>query len=369
MGEICSNFFERTPRQNKNGTGDKETLRIVKTGERTGQVMNTKKILQGIYRAVIFILGRYGIGGFHLIRVAHCFVRRKLISNFIFVQGHKMFLDSKDSLNLSINNGVFEKFETELIKKEIKQGNIVLDIGSNIGYYTLIFAKLVGYNGKVFAFEPDPTNFAILKKNIEINGYKNVVLINKAVSNITGGLKLFLCEDNKGDHRIYDSKDGRKSIEIESVRIDDYFKNLNNKINFIKMDIQGAEYDALKGMCRFLNRNKNVKIITEFCPIGLKRSGVKPIEFLKLLLRYGFKISEVNEAKNKVIPIDTPSLLLNELKEYTFKKENFTNLLCEKPLSKPSRIHVRSWEWTRLEIMRSRKVTRGSNPLISAKPQ
>jgi len=287
--------------------------------------MNQRKISLAIYRAVKSVLGGYGIGRFYPIRVVHLFVLKRLKSNFATVQGHKMFLDSKDSLNLFIN-GIYEKFETELIKKEIKQDDIILDIGANIGYYTLMFAKLVGENGKVFAFEPDPTNFALLKKNVEINGYKNVVLINKAVSNKTGKLRLFLCENNKGDHRIYDSKDGRKFIEIESVKLDDYFKNQNDKINFIKMDIQGAEYGAVKGMCGLLNKNKNVKIISEFWPIGLKRSGVEPIEFLKLLVEHGFKISEVNEVKDKIIPIDTPNSLL---KEYTIKKENFTNLLCK----------------------------------------
>ncbi len=288
--------------------------------------MIMKKLLLAIYKGIEFVLGGYGIARFYPIRVANEFIIRKVKSNFAIVQGHKMFLDSKDSLYLSIN-GIYEKFETKLIKNEIKQDDIVLDLGANIGYYTLIFAKLVGENGKVFAFEPDPTNFALLKKNVKINDYKNIVLINKAVSNKTGKLKLFLCEDNKGDHRIYDSKDDRKFIEIESIRLDDYFKNQNNKINFIKMDIQGAEYRAVKGMRVLLNENENVKILSEFWPIGLKKSGVEPIEFLKLLLQHGFKINDINKAKNKIIPIDTFSLLL---KEYTINKKNHTNLLCEK---------------------------------------
>ena len=129
--------------------------------------MNAKKILLGIYRVAKCILGGYGIGRFYPIRVFHKFALKKMKSNFAIVQGHKMFLDSEDSLNLSIN-GIYEENETALIKKEIEQGNIVLDIGANIGYYTLIVAKLVGKNGKVFAFEPDPTNFALLKKILKL---------------------------------------------------------------------------------------------------------------------------------------------------------------------------------------------------------
>ncbi len=107
-----------------------------------------------------------------------------LKSNFAEVQGQKMFLDKKDVLGLSIN-GVYEPLETKLVRKEVKKSDVVLDIGANIGYYTLILAKLVGKKGRVFAFEPDPTNFALLKKNISINGYKNVILVPKAVAGKT----------------------------------------------------------------------------------------------------------------------------------------------------------------------------------------
>ena len=120
-----------------------------------------------------------------------------------------MFLDSVDSLRLSFN-GVYEPCETEFVMNEIKKGDVVLDIGANIGYYTLIFARLVGEEGKVFAFEPDPENFALLKKNVEINGYHNVVLVQKAISNKTGKIRLFKFDDFKAGHRIHDSHDSRK---------------------------------------------------------------------------------------------------------------------------------------------------------------
>jgi len=207
--------------------------------------MSMRKIMLSIYKKAVKILSGHGIGNFYPIKVIHSFVISYLKSNFAEVQGHKMFLDSKDSLCLSIN-GVYEPFETELVKKEIKKGDVVLDLGANIGYYTLIFGKLVGKRGKVFAFEPDPTNFSLLKKNVEMNGYKNVELVQKAVSNKTGKIKLYLCEDNKGDHRIYNSHDGRQSIEIEAIRLDDYFKNYNGAVDFIKMDIQGAEGGQFK---------------------------------------------------------------------------------------------------------------------------
>lgn len=284
-----------------------------------------RKILLSVYKKGVKLLSGHGIGNFSPVKVINRFIISHLKSSFAQVKGHKMFLDSKDALGLSIN-GIYEPLETELVNKEVKKGNAVLDIGANIGYYTLIFAKLVGEDGKVFAFEPDPTNFALLKKNVEMNGYKNVMLVQKAVSNKTGKLKLYLCEDKPGDNRIYNSHDRRKSIEIAAIRLDDYFGRHNLKIDFIKMDIQGAEGGAIQGMLNLLKKNKTVKIVTEFWPVGLKRFGIDPDEYLKLLIELGFKLYEINEQEKKIKPVNIPKLL----EIYTPEKENFTNLLCRR---------------------------------------
>ncbi len=286
--------------------------------------MKMRKILFYIYKTVVKILSGHGIENFYPVRVANSFIFSQLKSDFAEVQGHKMFLDSKDILGLSIN-GIHEPFETELVKKETKNGDVVLDIGANIGYYTLIFAKLVGEEGKVFAFEPDPDNFSLLKKNVEINGYRNVILVQKAVSNKTEKIRLYLSEENEADHRIYNSHDGRQFIEIEAIRLDDYFKNYNGKIDFIKMDIQGAEGGAIQGMPLLLQKTNNLKMVTEFWPIGFKRFGIKPEEYLKLLLKHGFKLYLINEQKKEIEAITNISKLL---KIFTLEKENHTNLLC-----------------------------------------
>ena len=112
-----------------------------------------------------------------------------------------MFLDKIDSLYLSVNKD-WGDFEKEVIEKQIKKGDVILDIGANIGFYTLIMAKLVGEKGKVYAFEADPTNFEILKKNVEVNGYKNIVLVNKVVSNKNEKIKFYVDRGNTASPRI-----------------------------------------------------------------------------------------------------------------------------------------------------------------------
>jgi len=284
--------------------------------------------MKSFYKAINSVFSKYGVGRFfsehgigrtYPIKVIHEFAKKKLRKDFAVVQGNKMFLE-EDALNLSVN-GVYEKFLTEVVKKEIKEGDVVLDIGSHIGYFTLIFAKLVSKTGKVFAFEPAPSSFLLLKKNIEINGYKNVVLVNKAVSNRNGKLRLFLNEKNKSDNRIYNSNNGWKSIEIESIKLDDYFKDYKRKIDLIKIDVQGAEWRVVDGMRDLLRRNKNIKLISEFWSSGLEKGGIKPFDYLDMLFKNGFVISEINEKKGKVVPLNLPKLL---------NESHHTNIICKK---------------------------------------
>ena len=152
--------------------------------------------------------------------------------------------------------------------------------------FSFIFTDGVGKKGRVFAFEPDPTNFALLKKNISINGYKNVILVPKAVASKTERRKLYLIKDNPGGHRLYDSPQSDWFLEIEAILLDAYFRRNNLRIDFIKMSVDGAEKEAIRGMINL--RNRKAKIIAEFSPLGLKIFGNKPSEYLKLLKKLVF---------------------------------------------------------------------------------
>jgi len=287
--------------------------------------MAIQKIMFLIFKKGIKLLFGHRLSRFYPIK----FVYFSLLSHLrdpnspVNVFDHKMFLDSIDSLGLSIW-GVYEPFETELIKKEIKKGDVVLDLGANIGYYTLIFAKIVGKNGKIFAFEPDQTNFSLLKKNVEINRYKNILLIRKAVIDRMGTAKLYLSDYNKGSHSIFNLESRKKFIQVETIRLDDYFKNYNGKIDFIKMDIEGAEGLAIIGMQELLKRNKNLKILTEFNQDLLKNSDIRPEDYLKMLVGQRFKLYQINEKEKKIEFVSVKELLEK------CSKGQYTNLLCKR---------------------------------------
>jgi len=299
-----------------------------------------KVFMLKIYRQLAGVISHTGIKDWPILRKLHNLAVSGLAPKSTEIDGHKIFLDPKDALDLS-TKPEFEPLATKTVKRIVKKGDVVLDIGAHIGYYTLILARLVGEKGKVFAFEPEPNNFALLKKNVEANGYKNVVLIKKAVSDKSQKLKLYLCE-NSGTHRIHTTKDSYASVAIDAVKLDDYFKAdkskshgqaYKNKVDFVKMDIEGAESSAIKGMKALLQKNKKIKLMVEFYPKMLAGFGVKPEEYLGLLEKQGFKFYDLDEEENRIKSISKAGIL----KKYPLLKDGskegvHTNLLCTRRL-------------------------------------
>ncbi len=255
-------------------------------------------------------------------RIIHSFSK----SDFVEIEGRKMFTQNNDGLALSIFK-IYEPNQTEIVKKYVHEGDIVVDIGAHVGYYTLLMAQLVGKNGKVYSFEPDPVNFQLLKKSVEINGFENVVLIQKAVSNITDKVKLFLGDNDSAINRIYDAKlgDAKESIDVESIRIDEYFKENDELVNFIKIDSEGSEVKIINGMKQFLSRNQELVMMTEFFPFLIKKSGDEPNQYLKSLEKSGFSLYNILDKNEKTNKINSENFL-----ESGINSQYCTNLLCIK---------------------------------------
>jgi FkbM family methyltransferase len=279
-------------------------------------------MLRRSYTAARNRLSGYGLPRFRIVRAAERLVRAALHTDVTNVLGHRMRLDAKDRGELAIH-GVYEPLSTDLVRAEIRPGNVVIDIGANIGYYTLIFAKGVGPAGRVVAFEPEPGNFALLEENVAGNGYRNVTLAQLAVSDRTGSARLYLDADNAGDCRMYDSRDRRPSVEVETVRLDEHLAWLD-RIDLIKMDIQGAEPAALRGMRGLLGRHRQLKLLVEFWPYGLQLFGADPKEFLDALCEAGFALWNLNERRGELLRTGVAELLA----EYPPTLDSATNLFC-----------------------------------------
>ncbi len=262
-----------------------------------------KKAIFNIYRRLASMLAGHHLGAFYPLRMASNFILGHLRDENapIIINGQQMFLDKQDSLRLSVH--LHESFELEIIKQEVKAGDMVLDIGAHIGYFTLPLAELVGSRGKVFAFEPNPENFLILKKNVQVNNHNNAFLYNLAADKVRGVKKFYLCNSSSGSS-FFGNEKNRPSLQVKTDRLDDILADKVTSVNFIKMDIEGAEPLALKGMEKIIGQSKNLKMLIEFYPKILKIGGTEPQDFLEQLTGYGFKLYVLNKNTRRLASVD-----------------------------------------------------------------
>ena len=259
-------------------------------------------------------------------------IESSLKTDYAEVWAGKMFLHPNDAFRLSIY-GIHGTHDFKIIKNNVKDGDNVIDLGANIGYFTLILAKLVGPTGKVFAFEPDPRNLALLKKNVEYNNYKNVIIIPKAVSNVNDKCTLYTGQKTFGQNKIYKPKKTKTQkfipIDSETVRLDDFFKtnDLLDKISFIKMDVEGAEFLALSGMKEILKLNKNIKIFTEAEISYLEDAGSSYDQFIDLLTENDFTFSLADNRSETLTKVNKSQL------EKILNDEGSVNIFCVRELN------------------------------------
>ena len=287
------------------------------------------KILFYFYQKGKNLLGGRGLTKYSFVRKVKKYSSSYLQTDYAEVFGNKLFL-SKKGLALAISHyGTYEKLEAKVMEEKIKGGNIVVDVGANIGLHTLNMARIVGNTGQVFAFEPDPSNFKILGKNVKVNNYKNIILEQKAVGDKHGRATLYQSDD-PGRHRIFPQTKAKGQVQVELTSLDKYFidSNLVDKINFIKIDVEGLEFSVLKGMKNILKNNKKIKILFEFMPKNILETGFMPIELLNYLTLYDFKLYCIDERTEKLIHVSNNEEILKLCS--TTNNTISRNLFCEK---------------------------------------
>jgi FkbM family methyltransferase len=208
--------------------------------------------------------------------------------------------------------GWMESSESRLLAQLCRPGMSVVDVGANVGFYTLLFAERAGAEGTVWAFEPDPNNFATLQRNVTTNKCANVITVNSAVGAVSGGGTLYRSGSHSGDHRTYASDDARKRISIKTVALDDFFQP-GQPVDLVKMDIQGAEGMALRGMRGVVESNPHLVMFIEVWPEGLRQAHSDPEEVLAELQAWGLILKRVDGKTGALHDIDTPKALLRLL--------------------------------------------------------
>ncbi|MDQ3835321.1 MAG: FkbM family methyltransferase [Thermoproteota archaeon] len=152
------------------------------------------------------------------------------------------------------------------------KGNVVIDVGAHVGRYTIHASKLVGMNGKVIAVEAHPGNFQLLKRNLQLNNSENnVIALNSAAySEDISHLRLFLAGEDRGNtiyNTIMESRDAtEKFVNVPALKLDTILQHARlppHEINWIKIDVEGAEYEVLKGAENILSNSKDISLLLE----------------------------------------------------------------------------------------------------------
>ena len=212
--------------------------------------------------------------------------------------GVKYSLDLSDLVDWYIYFGFKDPSKGSLFNK-INEGDVVLDIGANMGDLSFNFCQIVGEGGHVYSFEPDGSNFSRLKKNWELNEFNNVTLIQKGIGDNPGS---FLMEANEhepgndGSKRIIskagDKLTSEKSVEI--IQLDQWLEDENpTKINLVKMDIEGYEFSALKSAAHTLEKHAPI-LYLELHDVKLKEHGSSAKDLCALIESYGYKIYDAD---------------------------------------------------------------------------
>lgn len=138
--------------------------------------------------------------------------------------------------------GTYEPEQSALFHQHIHPGDEVLDIGAAVGYYTLLSARLVGPRGRVVSFEPDPNNLQFLRSHVQQNRLTQVTVLPVALANEVGTVR-FGGGTGTGTGRLCD--DG--AVEVAVRRLDDVAEEINLRPRHLKIDVEGAELDVLRG--------------------------------------------------------------------------------------------------------------------------
>jgi FkbM family methyltransferase len=244
------------------------------------------------------------------------------------INGHKMVLAQGNRYPpFAMAQNKYEQETTRLLKRILEPGMTFIDVGAHVGYYTLMAAKQVAPTGRVFSFEPEPSNYDILIGNIHLNEYSNVKTVNKAVSSRIGTTTLFLTALDNGRHSTYrHGLPESGSVEIETTTVDAFLEAEGwPEVDLVKIDVEGAEMDVLDGMGQLLHKSDAPKLIVEFNPSLLQSAGVIPAVLLERLTSAGFQVNYIDENKG-LSPLEPTrqSSVISKL----VKTGGSANLLC-----------------------------------------
>lgn len=202
--------------------------------------------------------------------------------------------------SIALHSGRYEDFELDLLLSKLEPGMNVLDVGANIGIFSVLAARRLAElgGGTVYSVEADPDNFAFLSENIALNRLGNAIAVQKAASDKTETVQLHRSPDNKGGHSLA-VEFGGASVAIQAAPLDAMIE-AQTPIHLLKMDVEGWEVHALRGMPRILGDRHLRYIFIEYAADAIRKAGNDPIALPDELVKAGFDLFIINE-RDKIL--------------------------------------------------------------------
>jgi len=231
--------------------------------------------------------------------------------------------------------GVWEPYESTLVRDCLAPGSCFVDVGANIGYFTVLGASRVGEGGRVFAFEPEPRNFALLLENIALNQFSHrVAAVQAALADEAGQGQLHLHPNNLGDHRLHASGGERAAVAVPLVVGAEALGPDCPPLDLVKIDVQGAEALVVRGLLPVLRASgSSLRIIVELTPFALREAGSSGGELLELLAGLDLPFAIVDHVEHRLVPVPLDDLLLwcSNVDDYP-EDEGFMNIFVGRPV-------------------------------------
>lgn len=190
-----------------------------------------------------------------------------------------------------LNAGLIGRSERRFLERTVRPGQTVVDVGANLGVFTLLLSRLVGPSGRVVALEPEPDLFRALDENCRRNGAHQVTRVRAAAGDRQSRGVLHCSRFNSGDNRLSGSWRGA-TIPVEIVTIDETVPH--EPVGFVKIDVQGYELHVVRGMQALVDRSPALQVLFEFWPAGLGYAGSAPGDLLEFFLDRGFSLFELS---------------------------------------------------------------------------
>jgi FkbM family methyltransferase len=220
----------------------------------------------------------------------------------------------------ALHRGTKEPFTAELFARSVEPGDTVIDGGAYLGFYSLLAAQRVGPQGAVFAFEPNPRTFEPLRRNVSENGFEDrVIALPIGIDSAAGRRWFYLADHDASKSSLFVPERWQEATEAECIDVDGVLGS--RSIDLVKLDIEGGEVDALRGMRGSLAASPDPCVIVECNPAALERAGRTTDDLLGELTGAGLEFAA----------IDDEMWELRDVEEALAATDGHVNLYCRRP--------------------------------------